>query len=139
MATMTVQEVHRDKNPELVLQALELMGTEVWGWRAGAELDHAEMKHIVTASTNDGELLAAGAIMLTGNMTHGHISELATHPLHRGEGLGRRVLTLLETVAREAGALQVSVTPHTDNAEGFFRHLKYHPEGLGSNDLVKEL
>jgi ribosomal protein S18 acetylase RimI-like enzyme len=142
MALLTVGEVDRNAHPVIMLEALRLMDAEVWGWQASPELAHADMKRVVAASTEDSQVVAAGSIMLLDHPFHGYISELATHPHHRHQGLGSRVLKHLEQIANEAGALEVAVTlPRELGSEGFFIYNGYRTaEGLDSeHDLIKEL
>lgn len=71
-----------------------------------------------------------------------YVSHVWVHEQHRGQGLGKTLLQVAETEARNRNCMQVVLLTHSFQAPGFYEHLgyerKYAIEGRpkGHSDVV---
>lgn len=81
----------------------------------------------VAAFGDDGQILSIAGLR-TGADSIGTILNVATRSTARGEGLGRRVIGLLETIAEERGVELLTVEPFS-SAAGFYEKLGFEEYG----------
>ncbi len=90
----------------------------------------ADARHVLLFAA--GQPVATGRFVLAagsdGEASEAILARIAVLPSHRGGGLGRRVVALLEAIAREAGARQATLHPH-HYLEAFYASMGYRTVG----------
>jgi len=101
------------------------------------DTEYDRRKHFAVATDSEGHMIAAGAVLpFEDDRCPSMITELAVVPSHRGEGIGRRIVSMLTARAESLGASCIGVTALTQSS-GFFEELGFKSEG--NIVLVKEL
>ena len=115
-----------------------LIEHEVWGYTNPSEeqLDSVLLRHIIAAHDEAGNVMAAGALAPLDSGEH-VITELGTARQHRGEGLGREIVELLEKRAKELGATSVSLYALEGSKSFFSEVVGYTERTKGSSEMVK--
>ena len=72
-------------------------------------------EHLVWVAESGGRIV--GGLVLVPNDGFMLLANVAVHPDLRGRGLGRRLLTLAETEARDRGYAELRLTTHADMPE----------------------
>ena len=72
-------------------------------------------QHLVWVAEAGGRIV--GALVLMPGDDFMRLANVAVHPDLRGKGLGRRLLTLAETEARDRGFAELRLTTHADMPE----------------------
>jgi GNAT superfamily N-acetyltransferase len=101
-----------------------------WGQPRGAERDELESSsdHALIIDDND-VALAVGRLHLN-SPTEAQIRYMAVADAARGQGLGRRIVAYLETIARQRGA-SIVVLNAREAVAGFYQRLGYEIVGPG--------
>lgn len=86
-----------------------------WSWRANRVLAMMREPECVVLTAHTGETLMAFAIMEF-QVTHAHLSLLATAAAYQRQGYARRLLDWLVASARIAGLDRIIVEVRSDNA-----------------------
>lgn len=76
----------------------------------------------------EGETAVATGRLVATDALHGVLARIAVLPAYRGQGLGRRVVEMLESEARRQGLRRLSLEPH--------RHLERFYESLGYGTIA---
>lgn len=105
---------------------------EHWGQRDGSERDELEDTAIHAAAYEAGKLLAVGRVHFN-TPTQAQVRYMAVLPEHVGQGLGAKILTFLETQARQNGAAEIVLNAR-EEAVGFYTRAGY--ESLGPGPLL---
>ena len=84
----------------------------------------------MVAKTHDRRV--AGYIGMWLVIDEGHITTIAVHPLHRGRGVGRQLLEAAEAIARERGALRITLEVRVSNtvAHSLYQKMGYVDAGI---------
>lgn len=105
---------------------------------AAASIARREGEDVYLVATRGDQVVAYG--MLRGWDEGYAVPSLgvAVHPAHRGEGLGRRMMTELHTIARQRGAQRVRLTLDADHvrAKALYASLGYRFETAADGRLV---
>lgn len=72
-------------------------------------------EHLVWVA-EDGDRIVGGLVLMSGDGFM-RLANVAVHPDLRGQGLGRRLLTLAETEAWDRGFAELRLTTHADMPE----------------------
>jgi ribosomal-protein-alanine N-acetyltransferase len=95
-----------------------------------SELLENDRAYYVVAKTHDRRV--AGYIGMWLVIDEGHITTIAVHPLHRGRGVGRQLLEAAEAIARERGALRITLEVRVSNAvaHSLYQKMGYVDAGI---------
>jgi N-acetylglutamate synthase-like GNAT family acetyltransferase len=101
-----------------------------WGGPRGSERDELEetAEHAMICSS-DGEVLAVGRLHFN-SPEEAQIRYMAVAEYARGQGLGRRIVEYLESIARRRGAREIVLNAR-DEVTGFYAVLGYEIVGKG--------
>jgi ribosomal-protein-alanine N-acetyltransferase len=115
------------------------------GWTEGIFLDCLRVGYSCWIHEDDGEVVSYGILSLAAG--EAHILNVSVKPERQGEGLGRRMIEHLLTLARERGAdtAFLEVRPSNAVAIGLYESLgfiqagirpDYYPAEKGREDAV---
>jgi ribosomal-protein-alanine N-acetyltransferase len=95
-----------------------------------SELLENDRAYYLVARTSDRRVVGYIGIWLI--LDEGHITTIAVHPLQRGRGIGRQLLEAAETIARELGALRVTLEVRVSNtvAHNLYRKIGFADAGI---------
>jgi len=95
-----------------------------------SELLENDRAYYLVARMNDRRV--AGYIGIWLIIDEGHITTVAVHPAHRGRGIGGRLLIAAEAIARDRGALRVTLEVRVSNtvAHNLYRKIGYKDAGI---------
>lgn len=92
------------------------------------ELDGKDDESLFSIATDvDNHVLAAGRLTLV-NQREGIVSRIAVHQNFRGKGIARKIVTHLESLARQKGLSRLTLKPH-DYLHDFYASLGYKKYG----------
>jgi ribosomal protein S18 acetylase RimI-like enzyme len=95
-----------------------------WQQPRGSEKDAIEQNcHHVIACTDDGDIVGVGRVQFNSS-DEAQIRYMAVEPEYEGRGIGRRIVTALETIAFE-NARRLMVLDAREPALGFYQRLGY--------------
>lgn len=95
-----------------------------WGQPRGTERDEQEENALHRAVvTTEGEVISCGRLQFL-SRDEAQIRYMAVHPDFRGKGLGKMVLSELETLAYDAG-MERLILQARDNAVPFYQRAGY--------------
>lgn len=91
----------------------------------------ASPRAILRVIEQPGVLLAAGLVFTRADSAAARLYSIAVHPAARGLGLGRRLLTALETAARKSGCreMRLEVAARNKAALALYRESGYEMTG----------
>jgi GNAT superfamily N-acetyltransferase len=120
------------QNPVLAAEVADLILLGLANQPEPDPIDHLRVlrdmatRTTVIAQDTDGQLLAAGAYRRTEGDV-GLIEDVVTTSSKRKQGLGQRVIAVIEASARNQGINRLSVYP-TAPSENFYQELGYTEE-----------
>jgi len=86
----------------------------------------------------DDEIVGTGRLVIVGNTT-GVLGRIAVRSVYRSNGLGRRIVHELESIAIAQNLTVLSLQPHK-HLEGFYQSLGYHTvpgtDFVGDHELL---
>ncbi|OMJ73979.1 hypothetical protein SteCoe_27190 [Stentor coeruleus] len=101
-----------------------------------------EYMHIVAEETLSGRIVASASVMIerkylrTGGKV-GHLEDLIVNPSFRKQGLGKKILDILITRAREKGCYKVIISAVHDSSE-YFEKNGFKKKGLNMKILLTQ-
>jgi predicted GNAT family N-acyltransferase len=126
-------EVHRPQTEEEFTRLYELRWQVLrapWGEPPGSERDatDSDAEHALIQD-DAGQPLAAGRLHFN-SPDEAQIRYMAVADAARGQGLGRRIVEYLESIARDRGATSVVLNAREEVA-GFYESMGYQIVGAG--------
>jgi len=94
---------------------------------------YTELGHIFVVAEIDGEPVGAAALK-TENARTGRIVRMSVKQTHRGQGIGRALVTHLLDVARQCGFVQVYVSTEPDWYDAIRLYTRYGFKARGRDD-----
>lgn len=105
---------------------------EPWGQPRGSERDDLDSRSFHAALWDGDDAIAAGRLHLN-SPAEAQVRYMAVDPSRQGQGLGSRILGILEARAVEIGATSIVLNAR-EEAAGFYRRHAY--EKIGSAGLL---
>lgn len=95
-----------------------------------SELLENDRAYYIVARTSDRKVAGYTGMWLI--LDEGHITTIAVHPLYRGRGVGRQLLEAAEAIARERGALRITLEVRVSNiiAQSLYEKTGYVNVGI---------
>lgn len=137
-----ISQLHLPEHKDLALEVADLVCSEVCRIDFKPSMFSKYKKIIrnnaVIAAQDSSELLVATGTVMLPKSKEASITDVATLQSHRGMGIGRMVVSELESIARAMGADRTTLVP-LSAATGFYERLGYENVSNGTSMMAKSL